>query len=105
MTQVIPFTQISPEIFKKLLDSWEYFLIDIRTEWEVRTYGEIAWTKGRYDIYEHDFPERVLKLPRDQKYLIYCWHWNRSQAAVDWMKSEGFKWVCDLEGGIDKWSF
>ena len=54
-------------------------------------------------MYQPDFPERILKLPKEVKYLIYCWHGNRSQVARDWMKEQGFNWVCDLEGGIDKW--
>ncbi len=97
------FQALSPLEFKNLLDTGEYFLLDIRTEGEVKMYGEIPWTKARYDMYQPDFPERILKLPKEVKYLIYCWHGNRSQVARDWMKEQGFNWVCDLEGGIDKW--
>ncbi len=98
------FTAIPPLTFKNLLESGEYFLLDIRTDGEVRAYGEIAWTKARYDMYEPNFSERILKLPRDEKYLIYCWHGNRTQMVREWMKQQGFSWVCDLEWGIDKWS-
>ncbi len=100
-----PFIQLLPEDFKKALDTWEYFLIDVRTAQEVQIYGEISWTKARYDIYMPDFPERVLKLPKDQKYLLYCWHGNRTQAAREWMKEQGFLWVCDLAWWIDAWKY
>jgi hypothetical protein len=35
------FQAISPLEFKNLLDTGEYFLLDIRTEGEVKMYGEI----------------------------------------------------------------
>lgn len=99
------YTALSPETFKELLDTWKYFLLDLRTDGEVRTYGEIAGTKARYDVYQPSFVERMSVLPKEEKYLIYCWHGNRSQVVRDWMQQEGFQWVCDLEGGIDKWKF
>lgn len=100
-----PFTQISPEETRTALETGEYFLLDIRTEGEVLQFWEIHWTKARYDIYEPSFWERVLKLPKDGKYIIYCWHGNRSQVARDWMKEQGFTWVVDLAGGIDAWKY
>lgn len=100
-----PFTQITPEETKTALETGEYFLLDIRTEGEVLQFWEIPWTKARYDIYEPSFWERVLKLPKDGKYIIYCWHGNRSQVARDWMKQEWFTWVVDLAWGIDAWKY
>ena len=39
------------------------------------------------------------------KYLIYCFHGNRSFYLKDYLiKDLGFQHVYDLEGGIDKWS-
>ena len=100
-----PFTQLWPEDFKTALDTGKYFLLDIRTEGEVQTYGEIVWTKARFDIYQPDFGERVLQLPKEGKYLLYCWHGNRTQVAREWMKEQWFDCVYDLAWWIDAWKY
>lgn len=98
------FEAIWPEEFKKEIEAWDTFLLDIRTYNEVKLYWEIEWTKAHYDMYEPDFAERILKLPKDQKILLYCWHGNRSEVAREWMKSQGFLWVKDLKGWIHAWN-
>lgn len=95
--------QISPDLFKKYLDSWEYTLIDIRTIQEQKIYWIISKKQIHIDISLSDASEKIQKLPKAGKYLIYCWHWVRSAQVVWYMKSLWFEEVCDLEEGINKW--
>jgi len=39
----------------------------------------------------------LQKLDKKNPYLVYCWHGNRSKMLRDFMKSQGFETVMDLE--------
>ena len=36
--------------------------------------------------------------------VFQCHHGVRSQAAAEYFQREGFRNLCNLEGGIDAWS-
>ena len=96
--------QLSYHIFKKKLESGKYELLDVRTLHEQTIYGVISKNQLLIDIYSLDAIQQIQKLPKDKKYLIYCWHWSRSQYVVSIMKEMGIREVYDLEGGIDVWN-
>jgi rhodanese-related sulfurtransferase len=92
---------LSPEEFKKKLDSGEYDLIDMRTHDEYM--NERIADVPNIDIYEDDFNDRLNYLDKEKKYLIYCRSGNRTKMGLNRMKAYGFKEAYDLEGGINAW--
>jgi rhodanese-related sulfurtransferase len=97
------FSQIFINEFKKDLENSDVILIDIRTPWELSEFWKIRENQLFIDFYSSDFKEKINKLDKNKKYIIYCWHWNRSKLARDYMKKLGFKYVKDLYGWIDAW--
>ena len=97
------FSQISVQEFKEEITIGDAILIDVRTPEELPIYGKISDKQILIDINNENFSTKISKLNRSQKYLIYCWHGNRSQVARDFMEENGFVYVKDLRGGIDAW--
>ncbi len=48
--------------------------------------------------------EEIRDAANDGPIVIYCHHGVRSLAVANWLASQGFAHVCNLEGGIDAWS-
>ncbi len=90
--------------FKEKLDSWDYTLIDTRTSQEQIIFWKISNTQTHMDVYKTDTLEKIQKLPREGKFLVYCYHGNRSQQVLSLMKELGFQEVYDLIEGIDIWN-
>jgi len=97
------FSQISVKDFKKEMQNNEKILIDVRTPWELDIYWKIRENQILIDINDKSFESKIQKLDKSKKYLIYCWHGNRSVVAREYMKSLDFVYVKDLEWGIDLW--
>ena len=97
------FSQISVQEFKEEIAVGDAILIDVRTPEELPIYGKISDKQILLDINNENFSTKMLRLNKSQKYLIYCWHGNRSQVARDFMEENGFVYVKDLRGGIDAW--
>lgn len=95
---------ISQEDFKKMFESNQYELIDLRTASELEQYGVISENQLHIDVSKPDAAERIWLLKKDKKYLIYCWHWVRSKQVLEYMKTLWFSEVYDLEGWIDTWN-
>lgn len=98
------YTQISVEKFKAELETGKYTLIDCRTPQELEVYGVIQEKQILIDINSPASNFQIQKLDKNNPYLVYCWHGNRSAMLRDYMKSQWFDFVCDLEWGIDKWN-
>ena len=77
-------------------------VLDVRTQREY----ESGHLKGAIllDIYKSNFRDEVNKLDKDKKYFVYCKVGVRSSSAANYMLQNGFKNVCNLEGGIVKLS-
>jgi len=97
------FEQIDVVDFKKEMADEEKIIIDVRTPWELPVYGKITENQILIDINNPNFISEIAKLDKSKKYLIYCWHWNRSVTARQYMQREGFSYVKDLAWGIDEW--
>ena len=74
-------------------------ILDVRTEREY-AYGHLE-NAIVIDIYSRDFKEKISKLDKEKTYFVYCKTGIRSRSAVNYMINNGFKKVCDLEGGIN----
>lgn len=94
---------LNQQQFKKKLFQDLSTLIDVRTSEEQNTYGVISQKQVHIDISQENSQEKILSLPKDTSYLIYCWHGVRSKYVMEFMHKNGFTELYDLEGGIDKW--
>lgn len=94
-------SRLMPDDFYERLSSWKYILIDFRTYEEKIYYWYISNTNLFIDVYSSDIVEKINLLDKQKKYLIYCFHWNRTQWVLDFMKNNWFVEVYDLIGGIE----
>ncbi len=97
------FNLLSPSEFKQKKQKKNYYLIDIRTEKEVKNNKLIKGTDKIINFYDKNFLEKLDKLERNKNYLIYCNRWNRTEKAMEIMKWLGFNWVAHLETWIQWW--
>ncbi|MDD3302810.1 MAG: rhodanese-like domain-containing protein [Candidatus Gracilibacteria bacterium] len=97
------FKTLSNVEFKRELENGDCILIDVRTDGERIKFGKISENQLNIDIYNPKATEQILALDKKKKYLIYCWHGNRSLVVLNFMKQNGFSWACDLERGIVNW--
>ncbi len=98
------FTKISAIDFKTELHEWDKVLLDVRTPWEAQMFWVIENNQLLIDIYAQWAAEKILKLDKTKKYLIYCHSWSRSTTVRNFMKQNSFKYAKDLEWWIDAWN-
>jgi rhodanese-related sulfurtransferase len=78
-----------------------FVLLDVRTPQE--------YAKGHLrdavliDYRSKTFEQEIGRLDRGKTYLLYCRTGNRSDKAMDLMRTLGFGRVYHLAGGIEKW--
>jgi len=97
------FTSLSVVDFKNELENTEAVLLDVRTQPELDRFGIISENQIHIDIYQSWAAEEIQKLDVSKKYLIYCYHGNRTKQVQDFMKQAWFSYVKDLDWGIDAW--
>lgn len=93
--------EISADEFEKGLTK-DIQLLDVRTAREYRN-GHL---KGSLQANWNDtkeFTERVTALDKNKPVYVYCMSGPRSQAAGEWLRSNGFKNVIELKGGFSNW--
>ncbi len=76
-------------------------LLDVRTPEEFAE-GHLK-NALNYDFKGSDFKAKIGDLDKAKTYYVYCRSGKRSAAAVAEMRSQGFKTVYELEGGMLKW--
>jgi rhodanese-related sulfurtransferase len=88
--------------FKKLINEKKSYLIDLRTDDELKNKGFI---KGvvQIDYFKKDAEEVISKLDKKKTYLIYCAGGGRSGECAELMQKLGFLHVVNLENGFDDW--
>jgi rhodanese-related sulfurtransferase len=90
-----------PELKARLETTADIRLVDVREpdEWA------IARIPGAELIPLSQFQQKALEtLSAEDKIVLYCHHGIRSARAQDFLKSQGYKDVLNLSGGIDAWS-
>lgn len=75
-------------------------LLDVREQWEFDT----AALPGATLMPLGSLQQRVAELDKDADYVVYCHHGGRSAMAAQFLRSQGFARVANLEGGIEEWS-
>ncbi len=88
--------------FKKLINEKKSYLIDLRTDDELKNKGFI---KGavQIDYFKKDAEVVISKLDKKKTYLIYCAGGGRSGECTELMQKLGFLHVVNLEKGFDDW--
>lgn len=76
-------------------------IVDVRTPEEFSK-GHLQNAKN-FDWNGSDFDKQIATLDKSNAIFVYCLSGGRSSAAASQMRSEGFKKVYELEGGIMKW--
>ncbi len=94
--------QIDATEFTKMSTDSNTIIIDVRTPGEVAS-GYIPGTKYFIDINGSSFETQIEALDTNKTYLVYCRSGARSGRAADFMVSNGFKKVYNLQGGIMNW--
>ena len=93
---------VDAAIFKKLIDEKKSYLIDLRTDDELKNKGFIKGA-AQIDFFKKDAEIVISKLDKTKTYLIYCAGGGRSGECAELMKKEGFTHVVNLEKGFDDW--
>ena len=92
---------IPPAEAKTYLETEKPVLIDIRTADEYAA-GHLEGST-EMDYYAPDFKDKLSKLDKTAKYLIYCRSGKRSAATLKIMQDLGFTDIHDIAGGINAW--
>ncbi len=94
-------TEIDAVALKAKLDSGEKFqFIDVREPHEY----QIAKIPGAKLIPLNDVPKRIGELDPEAETVVHCKMGGRSAKAADFLRSQGFKHVKNMLGGITAWS-
>ncbi len=88
--------------FKKELSKNDALIIDLRTTKELEETWIIPWAR-QIDFYSKDLKEKLNKLDKNAKYLIYCRSWNRSGQTLWIMDKLWFKNVIELRWWMNDW--
>ncbi|WP_456392334.1 rhodanese-like domain-containing protein [Persephonella sp.] len=95
------FTNLDPKQAYQLLEKEkdQIILVDVRTPEEVKTDGKIP---GSILIPLDELPNKIDRLEKDKKILVYCRSGMRSVSASRLLSSLGYK-VYNIQGGINTW--
>lgn len=97
------FVTITPETALKMMedDKSNLVILDIRPEEEFAT--EHIPNAVNLDYDGHHFQEKVDKLDKHEKYIIYCKSGVRGGYFMEKMKESGFKGAYNILGGFVGW--
>ncbi len=101
-TLEVSFRSVGPHEFKKLIESKNSKLIDVRTK-EEYLQGHISGA-SQVDYYNSsEFNKFLNSQNKDEAYIIYCRSGNRTAQTIEKMRELGFKNVTELKGGYNAW--
>jgi thioredoxin len=89
------------EFSKKITELPGAPIIDVRTPGEF-SQGHLKNAKN-FDVSSAGFENQIASLDKLKPVLVYCLSGSRSTYAVSYMKSNGFKEVYELNGGMMRW--
>ncbi len=95
-------TDLRPSEFSKQLKETENpTILDVRTpgefgEGHIQNALNIDWNGASFDV-------QVSKLDKNKTVFVYCLSGGRSGSAANQLRSNGFKNVLELEGGMMAW--
>ena len=90
-----------PEELKKRLDAGEKpILLDVREPWEF----SICKIEGSVNISMAEPEKLINELNANDEIIAICHHGMRSFQVCNYLESNGFNKVLNLDGGIDSWA-
>ncbi len=89
------------EFAEKIKEMPTAIIVDVRTPDEFSK-GHLTNTLN-YDWNGNEFEKQIALLDKSKPVFVYCLSGSRSSAAANKLRSEGFKTVYQLDGGIMKW--
>ena len=89
------------EFSDKIKDMTTAPIVDVRTPEEFAK-GHLQ-DANNYDWNGSDFQKQISTLDKSKPVFVYCLSGGRSSSAASQMRSDGFKEVYELSGGIMKW--
>ncbi|MDQ3141447.1 MAG: rhodanese-like domain-containing protein [Bacteroidota bacterium] len=89
------------EFAKKIKKLPSALIIDVRTPAEFSK-GHLK-NSFNYNWNGSEFQNQISKLDKSKPVFVYCLSGGRSSSAANQMRSNGFKQVCELSGGIMDW--
>ncbi len=93
---------LSVDEFQQELSQPAVQLLDVRTAGEYQN-GHLANALQADWNNQEQFKDRVQYLDKSKPVLVYCASGVRSAKAADWLKSNGFSSVQNMDGGIVAW--
>jgi rhodanese-related sulfurtransferase len=94
-------SEISPQDLKARLDRNEApLLLDVRQDWET----QLCRLPNAVHIPIEELELRVEELNAQDEIVVYCHKGVRSAAVAEYLRSQGFRDVSNLSGGLDLWA-
>ncbi|MBS9774772.1 MAG: thioredoxin [Tenacibaculum sp.] len=87
--------------FKKIIDSGNAILLDVRTPKEVAS-GRIEGS-STINFYSDEFIDKINLINKSKAIAVYCRSGRRSVMAAKVLQKNGFNKIYNLEGGIKAW--
>ena len=88
------------QLNKELDSDPQTVLLDVRDKWEY----DLCHIDNSVNISLSEITERKDELEKQPRTVILCHHGMRSAIAGEYLISEGFEKIVNLEGGIDAWA-
>ncbi len=88
------------QLNKELESGPQTVLLDVRDKWEY----DLCHIDNSVNISLSEITERKDELDKQPRTVILCHHGMRSMIAGEYLISEGFEKIVNLEGGIDAWA-
>lgn len=95
-------TSLSNDEFAEGIAAPGVQVLDVRTTEEYRS-GHIQNSLHADWLDKKQFKERTAYMDKDKPVYIYCLTGARSAAAAQWLRTNGFQRVLELQGGINVW--
>ena len=94
-----PFTRITPQEAKEMIDNGGVQVIDVRETWEFQK-GHVP---GAHHIPVSTVFARRAELARDRDLVFVCAVGQRSALACEMAAAAGLTRLFNIEGGTDAW--
>lgn len=96
------YADVSVKQAKKLIASHkDMIVLDVRTPEEYAD-GHLPGAR-MINVMDATFAEKIAKLNKEDKYLVYCRSGKRSLNAINKMAEMGFKDLTNMKGGYLAW--
>ncbi len=93
--------EMSPQVLSQLIkQNQDLFLLDVREPYE----HKICKIKEAVLLPMKQVANNLEVLPKNKKIVVLCHHGSRSRAVINYLKSQGFSSLYNLDGGIHRFA-